>query len=110
MTDVMQPDISVVCDFKNNVNSKGRYMGTPSLTLEILSHSTRSKDMIEKLNTYMLSGVKEYWVVDPRQKKILIYIFKDFTIDEFFTYEKDQVAQSSAFKGLNAEINQVFDE
>lgn len=108
--DVMQPDISVVCDSKNNVNSKGRYMGTPSLTLEILSHSTRNKDMIEKLNTYMLSGVKEYWVIDPRQKKILVYIFKDFAIDKFYIYENGQVAQSSAFKGLSAEISQVFDE
>ena len=35
-------------------------MGIPTLVVEILSPSTRSKDMVDKLNTYMLSGVKEY--------------------------------------------------
>jgi len=57
--DVMQPDLLVVCDLENNVTEKGRYMGTPTFIIEILSDSTRNKDMIDKLNTYRLSGVKD---------------------------------------------------
>ncbi|HCS72387.1 MAG TPA: type II toxin-antitoxin system Phd/YefM family antitoxin, partial [Clostridiales bacterium] len=40
--DVMQPDLIVLCDIDNNVTVKGRYMGTPALTLEILSPSTKT--------------------------------------------------------------------
>ncbi len=52
--DVMQPDLLIACDFEDNVNKKCRYMGTPTLCIEILSKSTRSKDIVDKLNTYML--------------------------------------------------------
>ena len=37
--DVMQPDILVACDLEDNVTEKGRYMGTPTLVVEILSDS-----------------------------------------------------------------------
>ncbi len=63
-------------------------MGTPTLVIEILSDSTRSKDMIDKLNTYMLSGVKEYWLIDTRQESIIIYSFGDYEIDRCKTFEK----------------------
>ncbi|HZK71642.1 MAG TPA: Uma2 family endonuclease [Clostridia bacterium] len=63
--DVMQPDLIVLCDLENNINEKGRYLGTPTLTLEILSPSTKSIDMVYKLNTFMTSGVSEFWIIDP---------------------------------------------
>ncbi len=66
--DVMQPDLMIACDLEDTVNEKGRYMGTPTLCIEIISKSTRSKDMVDKLNTYMLSGVREFWIVDPNKR------------------------------------------
>lgn len=38
--DVMQHDVLVACDLEGNINEKGRYMGTPTLVVEILSDST----------------------------------------------------------------------
>lgn len=106
--DVMQPDILVACDLENNVTEKGRYMGTPALVVEILSNSTRSKDMIDKLNTYRLSGVKEYWLIDPKQENIMVYNFEDFEIDKYKTFEKGSAAQSFEFKGLAADVEGLF--
>jgi prevent-host-death family protein len=108
--DVMQPDISVACDLENNVTEKGRYMGTPTLVIEILSASTRSKDMTDKLNTYRLSGVKEYWIVDQKQENIIVYGFTDYEIDKYKTYEKAGIAQSFSFNGLAVEINSLFND
>jgi prevent-host-death family protein len=108
--DVMQPDLLVACDLANNVTEKGRYMGTPSLVLEILSDSTRSKDMIDKLNTYRLSGVREYWIVDPKQANIMIYSFEDCEIDKYRTFEQGDSAQSIAFAGLTVEVSPMFAE
>jgi prevent-host-death family protein len=108
--DVMQPDVLVACDVKGNVNAKGKYMGTPTLVVEILSKSTRSKDMVDKLNTYMLSGVKEYWVVDPKQEQILIYVFDGNEIDRLLTFGKGSAAQSVTFPGLSADVKELFDE
>ena len=108
--DVCQPDLLIACDLEHTVNEKGRYMGTPSLVVEILSPSTRSRDMVDKLNTYMLSGVREFWVVDPRAKTILVYGFMDFQIDAFTTYKKDEVVQSYWFEGMEAPLKEVFEE
>jgi prevent-host-death family protein len=106
--DVCQPDLLIACDTEEKVNEKGRYMGTPALVVEILSPGTRSKDMVKKLNTYMLSGVKEYWLVDPMQKMIIIYVFKDLDIECFYSYMKDETVVSHAFEGLFAPLAQVF--
>lgn len=106
--DVMQPDVLVACDVEGNVNEKGKYMGTPALVVEILSDSTRSKDMIDKLNTYRLSGVKEYWIIDPKQEQIMIYEFEGYEIDRFQTYGKGQLAQSFVFTGLSGDVSELF--
>lgn len=108
--DVCQPDVFVTCDHKTAVNEKGRYMGTPALVVEILSPSTRSRDMVDKLNTYMLSGVKEFWVVDPRAKTVLVYGFKDCEIDDFVTYKGMDTVKSNWFEGLEAPLDEVFEE
>ncbi|MCL6591098.1 MAG: type II toxin-antitoxin system Phd/YefM family antitoxin [Firmicutes bacterium] len=108
--DVAQPDLLVACDLENQVTEKGKYMGTPTLVIEILSDSTRSKDMIDKLNTYRLSGVKEYWIIDHKQEKILVYCFADYEIDQYQTFEKGEVAQSFIFKGLATDVESLFKE
>lgn len=106
--DVMQPDLLVACDLKDNVTEKGRYMGTPTLVIEILSPSTRTKDMIDKLNTYALSGVQEYWIADQSQEKILLYSFKENEIDEFGVYARQEIASSFVFSGLNLDVDLLF--
>ena len=107
--DVMQPDLLIACDWESTINEKGRYMGTPTLVVEILSPSTRSKDMVDKLNTYMLSGVKEFWVVDPHQKIVLVYGFKDFEIDNFVTYKNDEIIKSYWFENLEVSLKNIFE-
>lgn len=106
--DVMQPDLFIVCDLEGNVTEQGRYMGTPTLVVEILSPLTRTKDMIDKLNTYRLSRVKEYWIVDPRQKNIIIYSFEDCEIECYKTYEEGSIAQSFFFQGLEISTSALF--
>lgn len=108
--DVVQPDLLVACDLENNVTEEGRYMGTPDLVVEILSDSTRNKDMIDKLNSYMLSRVKEYWVVDPKQETIIIYSFANNEIDRIRVFERGSVARSIIFDGLSADIGNLFSD
>jgi prevent-host-death family protein len=106
--DVMQPDLLIACDLEDNVTEKGRYTGTPSLVVEILSPSTRSRDMVDKLNTYMLSGVKEFWIVDQENQSVLVYGFKNFQIDAFNIFKKEEVLKSYYFKGFEVSINKIF--
>lgn len=107
--DVMQPDLLIACDVENTVTEKGRYMGTPTLVVEILSRSTRSKDMVDKLNTYMLSGVKEFWVIDPKNKSVLLYSFKDCEIDFHSVSKNNDIVKSYWFKDLEISLGDIFE-
>ena len=100
--DVLQPDLFVACDEDEDA--------PPSLVVEILSKSTRSKDMVDKLNTYMLSGVKEFWIIDPRQKIIMLYTFKEYDIEQFTIYRLGETLISGVFQGLKVNVDKVFEE
>ncbi len=106
--DVCQPDLLIACDLEDNVVD-GRYMGTPTLVIEILSPSTRRRDLLDKLNTYTLSGVKEYWIVDPKQQRIMVYCFEDNDILDFATYQNGDSFESQAFPRLKVTLGDVFD-
>ena len=106
--DVMQPDLVVICDAGEKTNAKGRYMGTPALTLEILSPGTRSIDLVYKLNTFMMSGVGEYWLVDPQNRHIILYRFEDLQIVEYATVRKGEVAKSWHFDGLQVAVDELW--
>ena len=90
------------------MTEKGRYMGTPDLVIEILSDSTRKKDMLDKLNSYMLSTVKEYWIVDPKQESIIIYSFENNEIARIKVFERGGVAQSRIFAGLTVNVDELY--
>ena len=70
---MVQPDVVVVCD-RSKVIRRCIY-GAPDLVIEILSPSTRKKDVTIKLNKYMAAGVREYWIIDPDQCRVLVYDF-----------------------------------
>jgi Uma2 family endonuclease len=72
---MIQPDIIIVCD-EDKIKDRVIY-GAPDFVLEILSPSTRRKDMFVKSGKYCEAGVKEYWMVDPKTKTLIVYNFMD---------------------------------
>jgi Uma2 family endonuclease len=68
---VVQPDMVVVCDEKKRFR-EGCH-GAPDLVLEILSPSTRMKDLTLKKRRYREAGVREYWVLDPDNHSLRVY-------------------------------------
>ncbi len=107
--DVIQPDLLISCDTTEYIDDKGRYSGIPTLVIEVLSPSTRSRDMVDKLNSFMLGGCKEYWLVDPIKKCIYQYGFKDKGIDIYEVYQLDDQLTCYAFDELKIELKEVFD-
>lgn len=75
---MVQPDVVVICD-RDKIRKRGIY-GAPDFIIEILSRSTRRKDLTIKLNKYIDAGVREYWVVDPDRKVVIVY---DFESEEY---------------------------
>lgn len=71
---MVQPDVVIVCD-RDKIIDRCIY-GAPDLVIEVLSKSTRKKDTVIKLNKYMNAGVREYWMIDPAYKKVIVYDFE----------------------------------
>lgn len=107
--DVVQPDLLVICDLEEKMRD-GLYLGTPTLVVEILSTSTRSRDMVDKLRIYMLSGIDEYWIVDPESSVIMVYHFAQRQIAHFATHHAGDSFQSHALNDLLIDVDLVFAE
>ena len=67
---VVQPDVFIVCD--TSKRKKWGIQGAPDFILEILSPSTRRKDMTVKYEKYKKSGVREYWMLDEEGCRMII--------------------------------------
>ncbi len=105
---VVQPDLMVICDLEEYLNEKDYYMGIPTLVVEIISKSTRSKDLIKKLDLYMSTGIKEYWIINPVNKEVSIYLFEDNNISNNTTYKKKETAVSFHFSSLEVNLEKIF--
>ena len=71
---MLQPDLFILCD-KNKITKKN-VVGAPDFILEVLSKSTKTKDMYVKSGKYRSAGVREYWMIDPEKKNLIRYFFE----------------------------------
>lgn len=71
---MVQPDVAILCQ-NDKVKTWGVY-GAPDFVLEVISPSTRRKDYTKKLSKYMTAGVREYWILDAYQQKLITYFFE----------------------------------
>lgn len=71
---MVQPDVLVTCD--RDKITYARVVGAPDLIIEVLSESNWYHDVYRKKSKYESSGVREYWIVMPKQSKIIVYFFK----------------------------------
>lgn len=71
----VQPDVSVICD-PDKLDDKG-CRGAPDWIIEVLSPSTALQDLDRKRWLYERHGVKEYWIVHPTDRWVMIYTLGD---------------------------------
>lgn len=88
-TNYVEPDISVICD-KSKLTDKG-CSGAPDWIIEIVSPGSRRMDYFTKLFKYRTSGVREYWIVDPDRKRIIVYDFESEDTGEYTFSESVKV-------------------
>jgi Uma2 family endonuclease len=72
VTSVVQPDIVVICD-PAKIKPHG-CVGAPDWVIEILSPYTSRRDLAEKFTLYERHGVREYWIIDPGNRFVHVYI------------------------------------
>ncbi len=76
--DSLQPDVFWVApDSKCKLGDDDVWHGAPDLVVEILSPSTAKHDKIVKFDLYEKHGVREYWIVDPKNLFLEVYALEE---------------------------------
>ena len=88
-TNVVVPDIFVASDKSKLDDTK--YNGVPEFIIEVAS-DTPSDDYFKKLVLYKESGVREYWIVDPKSEKTTVYFFENERFAESYTFDEEITA------------------
>ena len=123
-TEEYQPDMMVVCD-PDKIQSDGVH-GTPDLVVEVLSPSTGRNDRGHKKDVYEKHGVREYWMINPRDQSIEQYVlengrfvlrdvysrYPDFMLRHMSDEEKAALVTEfhpALFEEFNIRLDDVFD-
>lgn len=80
----VEPDLSIVCD-TDKLNEKGCH-GAPDWIIEVVSPTSRKTDYYTKLTKYQETGVKEYWVVDPIKKVIIVHYLAEMEAPNIYHF------------------------
>jgi Uma2 family endonuclease len=71
--DIVEPDLLWIADDQLGIITTKHVRGVPALVVEILSPGTRQRDRRLKRDLYAQSGVREYWLVDPKASAIGVF-------------------------------------
>jgi len=100
---ILLPDIVVVCDEKKLSDGK-TINGAPDFIIEIISPSSKGRDLIDKKELYEAAGVREYWVIDEYKVFKFVLINKQYR-ETVFNMTKGLVIKLSIFKGCEISFN-----
>lgn len=71
--DVVEPDLLYIARERLGIVTEIDVSGgAPDLVVEILSPSTRRRDLVLKRRLYESRGVGEYWIVDPKAATVQV--------------------------------------
>ncbi len=104
---VLVPDISVICD-ESKLDDYG-CKGAPDFIIEILSPSNERHDRFVKYNLYMRAKVREYWIVDPQEKAVQVFLLDEdgkYKLAEM--YGKNDTAKITVLNDCPIDLSSVF--
>jgi len=107
---VVQPDICIVCDI-SKIDKRG-CLGVPDLIIEIVSPSNLRHDIETKFQLYQKHGVREYWVVFPKEKVINVFIINQQGKYELVgMFAEDAIVPVNIFNGeLQIDLKDIFED
>lgn len=104
----IQPDVLYVSNERREILTDRGVEGAPDLVIEVLSPSTRARDLGIKLRRYAAGGVEHYWIADPRLKSLAA---RELGADGYgapSVYEVGDVFRPSLFPGLAIVIASIW--
>jgi Uma2 family endonuclease len=111
--DVVEPDLLFVAGDQQGILTKANVQGPPALVVEILSPSTRRRDEGIKKRLFDQKGVREYWLVDPKNCRVSICRRAEdgsFPVVSTLSAAADEYVETPLLPGLELSISELFAE
>ncbi|MEM6328306.1 MAG: Uma2 family endonuclease [Bacteroidota bacterium] len=103
---IVVPDIVFVSEARRDLIEKRGIMGAPDLVVEILSPSTRERDLGEKREVYEQHGVHAYWAVDLDAEAVLVFRLAEGRYGE--AERETGTLTSALLPGFSLEVSNLF--
>lgn len=103
------PDAVFVTRERLSIFGEDSIEAAPDLVCEILSPSTRRRDLITKRALYARIGVREYWLVDPDALSVTVLALVGDSYSEIVSEEPGVVA-SRVLPGLHLRLEELFED
>jgi len=71
--DVVEPDVLIALGDQRDILTAKHVHGAPGIVVEVLSPSTRKRDLTIKRQLFDREGVREYWIVDPDRNSVVVF-------------------------------------
>lgn len=107
-TNVVQPDILFIRSDRLGIIGEKYIQGPPDLIVEVLSPSTRERDLVTKRRLYARFGVRELWLVDPDARTIEVCVHTGSDLTTHRMFQNDMRLTSPLLPGLEIELTRVF--
>jgi Uma2 family endonuclease len=107
-TESYQPDIIFISRERLGILEPERINGAPDLVMEILSPATAYYDLRKKFKVYERSGVKEYWIVDPGEKSVQLFVLKEGKLVLDQDREGTGEVTSRLLSGFSVALDSIF--
>ena len=103
-----QPDILFVPWDREKIIEKGRINGAPDLVVEVLSPTTAKADLTSKFEIYERYGVKEYWIIDPEDNSVKVYLHSEGRLALIQAVCGHGLVKSQVLAGFTVEADYLF--
>jgi Uma2 family endonuclease len=79
----------------------------PQIVVEVVSRSGEDRDYVEKREEYLRAGVLEYWILDPKRRRMLVLLRRGDTWEEVLLGD-DGVHRTGLLPGLEASVARLL--
>jgi Uma2 family endonuclease len=95
---------------ENHAKRDKEYYETADLVMEVVSRdkASRQRDYEKKRADYAEAGIREYWIVDPQDKRITVLALEGRDYVEHGVFAVGQTATSQLLPGFEVEVTAVF--
>lgn len=108
MADPVQPDLVFVASERMDIVTERAIEGVPDLVVEVLSPSNWIYDRRLKFALYAEIGVQEYWIVDPEERTVEVFSFKEGDYELQARFAPGGLLCSEFLPGFEMAVDDIF--